>query len=54
MYKLDENGYRSIDAEQQKKFEHRLKVNASRQNAQFISYDSERGIWKFRVEHFSK
>lgn len=54
LYKLDEDGNRSKDAEQQKRFERRLQVNAAKQNAQYVSYDSERGIWKFRVEHFSK
>ena len=54
LFKLDKDGNRTKDAEQQRRFERKLKTSASKQNTQFVSYDSEQGIWKFRVEHFSK
>lgn len=54
LFKLDKEGNRTKDAEQQRRFERKLKTSASKQNTQFVSYDSEQGIWKFRVEHFSK
>ena len=55
LYKLDkETGERSKDAKQQRLFERKLKESASKQNTEFISYNTEQGIWKFRVEHFSR
>ena len=54
IYKLDKDGSRTKDAEQQKRFERKLKSSASKQNTEFVSYNGEQGIWKFRVEHFSK
>ena len=32
----------------------RLKAKASQMGAEFVSYDMDNGIWKFRVAHFSR
>jgi len=36
------------------KYEQRLLTSNKKHGAQFISYDRERGVWTFKVKHFSK
>ncbi len=36
------------------KFVNKLKATASKQSTEFVDYDAEKGIWRFRVEHFSR
>jgi len=52
--KRDANGTIIRQGEDFQKFVHKLKHMSSRQGTEFVSYDEERGIWKFRVEHFSR
>jgi len=40
--------------EQKKKHESKIRKGTKSMNAEFISYDVESGIWKFRVFHFSR
>ncbi|KAL0018702.1 hypothetical protein WJX79_002745 [Trebouxia sp. C0005] len=52
--KRDANGTIIRQGQDFQKFVHKLKLMSSRQGTEFVSYDEERGIWKFRVEHFSR
>ena len=52
--KRDAKGHVIKQGEEFQKFVQKLKLMASRQSTEFISYDEEREIWKFRVEHFSR
>jgi len=52
--KRDANGTIIRQGEDFQKFVHKLKLMSSRQGTEFVSYDEEKGIWKFRVEHFSR
>ena len=42
------------DAEAIEKFKQRIEKSTKRMNAELISYDAIRGVWKFRVPHFSR
>ena len=52
--KRDASGAIIRQGEDFQKFVHKLKLMSSRQGTEFVSYDEEKGIWKFRVEHFSR
>ena len=36
------------------KFKQKLKSLAASQNAQFVDYKPDKGVWRFRVDHFSR
>lgn len=36
------------------KFAQKLKSLAAGQNARFVDYKADKGIWRFRVDHFSR
>lgn len=42
------------DPKEQQKFARKLEETATRQNTEFVSFDMDKGIWKFRVDHFSR
>lgn len=44
----------TTDPNKQQKFIRKLQQTATKQNTEFVSYDLDRAIWKFRVEHFSR
>ena len=55
VHRLDKaTGKPTTDPEQQKKFTRRLMKTTAEQQAQFLSYDPGTGVWRFRVEHFSR
>ena len=49
-----EKGVLIEDPAKKQKWIRRLQETATKQSTEFISYDPDRGIWKFRVEHFSR
>lgn len=49
-----EKGEVLSDPKKQQKWVRKLQETATKQNTEFVSYDADRGIWKFRVEHFSR
>lgn len=49
-----EKGEVFSDPKKQQKWIRKLQETATKQNTEFVSYDADRGIWKFRVEHFSR
>ncbi|KAK9831684.1 hypothetical protein WJX74_006108 [Apatococcus lobatus] len=55
IFRLDKaTGKPTTDPEQQQKFARRLRKTTAGQGAEFLSYDPATGIWRFRVEHFSR
>jgi ribosomal protein L24 len=46
-------GQQCLDRSDVEKFEKRLKKKTEEQGAEFISYQSLKGEWKFQVKHFS-
>lgn len=44
----------TTDSEAVDRFVRKLKKTAAEQNARFVSYNAETGVWKFEVEHFSR
>ena len=49
-----EKGVAITDPVKKEKWIRRLQETATKQSTEFVSYDPDRGIWKFRVEHFSR
>lgn len=54
IFKRDQNGEPTKNPAEQQKFFKKLQHTATKQNTEFINYDADRGIWKFRVDHFSR
>ena len=55
IFKRDKTtGQPSTDPKEQEKFARKLQETATKQNTEFVNYDKEKGIWKFRVDHFSR
>lgn len=47
-------GKPSTDSTVISKFVQKLKSLAAGQNARFVDYKADKGIWRFRVDHFSR
>jgi nuclear pore complex protein Nup98-Nup96 len=47
-------GQHYSDGPEVEKFEKRLKNKTEKQGAEFISYSTLKGEWKFQVQHFSR
>ena len=54
IYKRDAEGKAYKEGEELSKFVQRLQKTASRQGTEHVDYDADKGIWRFRVEHFSR
>lgn len=56
LYKIfpREKGVDITDPIKKQKWIRRLQETATKQSTEFVSYDPDRGIWKFRVDHFSR
>jgi len=55
IFKLDKaTGLPTKDPELVEKYSKKLKAVCASQSARFISYDGEKGVWKFETEHFSR
>ncbi|KAL3138125.1 hypothetical protein ABBQ38_005353 [Trebouxia sp. C0009 RCD-2024] len=55
IFKRDKStGQPTTDPKEQEKFARKLQETATKQNTEFVSFDKDRGIWKFRVDHFSR
>lgn len=55
IFKRDKStGQPTTDPKEQEKFARKLQESATKQNTEFVSFDKDRGIWKFRVDHFSR
>lgn len=55
LFKIFPKGGANATVEAKEKFLKKLrKANAEMKDADFISYDPDQGIWKFRVHHFSR
>ena len=53
-YNIFPKGGADADEEAKKKFARFVEKQTGKMGARFISYDPETGIWKIRVEHFSR
>lgn len=54
-YKMDKTtGQPTKDPKSVAQFVKRLKAASAQQNAKFIDYNPDKGIWKFQVDHFTK
>ena len=54
IFRRDSKGEIIRSGEELQKFVHKLRVTASKQSSEYIGYDEEKGVWRFRVEHFSR
>lgn len=36
------------------KYTQKLKAKAASQGARFVDYNADKGVWRFRVDHFSR
>lgn len=55
IFKTDKaTGSPTTDSAALDKFVKRLKRVTASQNARFVEYQPQKGVWRFQVEHFSK
>ena len=55
IFKMDKaSGKPTTDTSVISKFVQKLKSLAVGQNARFVDYKADKGIWRFRVDHFSR
>ena len=54
IYKRYANSNAVKEGPELEKFVQKLKKTASRQGTEHVDYDADKGIWRFRVEHFSR
>lgn len=54
IFPFDKDGRKRTDEVSILKFEEKLRRRLEGSKARFLSWDAERGVWEFRVEHFSR
>lgn len=54
IFKRDAKGQPFKEGKELDSFTQKLRKTASKQGTEFVGYDAEKGVWKFRVEHFSR
>lgn len=55
VYRVDKaTGRPTTDPVAIQKYTQKLKVKAASQGARFVEYNADKGVWRFRVDHFSR